>query len=407
MSNNPVRKSHRSARGQVLFPSDYGAAANGTTDDTAAIQAAIDAGAANGAKVFIGGVNLVYRADTTIVVKRRVEVEIGAGVIVRRVVAAAATTPVFRLAGNEARLCGTGRIETEKASPDGVVLIGGPDLSTLANVLSAQLIGVVIAGVKAAGNIGIRIWSSFVASGGATYQNVVSGVTLDGFGTGVYASDVANANEFHGVELKNILDYAYDFYGNTAQRGADENAVLGGFLHASSGATGFRMRNVIYNQVYGFRMEPGGAGLPYNLDATSDFNHLFIIANMSGTGTNLGASNTVLVNGTLVGPIMRAASGTAAAPGVSFAADTSLGLFRQAAGVLSATTSGVEKWRLGTNLSMLTNLQINGNYVEFLERGTPTTPGADIVRLFARDSAGVTQLCFVDSAGTVKVLNTT
>jgi len=389
----------------VLNVRDYGALGNGTTDDTAAIQAAITAVSASGGKVLIpGGTGTTYRCDSTIVIKRRVEVEVAAGAIVRRVTAASSTDPVFRLDGNEAALVGRGRVETEKASPNGVVLIGPAAITDpIVNVLSARVEGIVIAGVKTTGNVGLKLWSTFVANGGATYQNVVRDVTLDGFGTGIYASDVANANEFHGVQWKNILDYCADFYGNTGSRGADENLIVGGFVHSSADVTAIvRMRNTVYNQVLGLRAEPGGTlSKPYDLDATTQNTVIVMSSNMSLGGVDAGTVNLAIINGRV-----GFTAGTGAAPGVSFATDTSTGLFLQAAQVLSLTSGGAERARLGTNLSMLTNLQMNTNYLELTERGsTPSTPGTGVLRLFMRASDDA--LCYVNSAGTVKVVTVT
>lgn len=291
---------------------DYGAVGDGTTDDTAAFQAAIDAVSTNGGKVIAPAVDAgtTYRIDSTVVIKRRVEFEVPAGAIVKRFTAAASTAPVFRLGGNEAALVGQGRVETEKASPDGVVLIGPATLTdSLTNVLSARVRGVVVQGVKATGNVGIKLWSTFVANGGATYQNVVRDVTIDSFGTGVYVSDVANANEFHGCQWKNILDYALDFNANTASRGADENVVVGGFVHASSGVTVVRMQNCIYNQILGLRAEPGGTSVPYNLDATSQENFIQIYHNNAGVGVDSGIRNAIHGRQSFSGGRLAAADG--------------------------------------------------------------------------------------------------
>lgn len=283
---------------------DYGAVGDGTTDDTAAFQAAIDAVSANGGKVIVpaddGGTT--YRLDSTVVIKRRVEVEVAGGAICKRVTAAASTAPVFRLAGNEAALTGNGRVETEKASPNGVVLIGPETItSPLINTLSARVSNIVIKGVKAAGNVGLRLWSSFVANGGATYQNIVRDVTLDFLGTGILISDVANANEFHGIQWKNILDYCVDFNANTAFRGADENAVIGGFVHASANVTCFIFRNCVYNVVMGTRLEPGGTAVAANFDATSLENYVQVMDNLSGAPVDLGTRNTLVAKARYTG----------------------------------------------------------------------------------------------------------
>lgn len=379
---------------------EFGAMGDGVTDDTEAFQDCVDYVSANGGRVIVPGqTGTVFLIYGTVDVKRRVEFEIAAGAIVRRPVESASTAPMFRIAGNEAKLVGNGRIETDKASPSGVILIGPPDLGTLANVLSARVEDLVIRGVKAAGNVSVKLWSSFVSTGGGTYQNTISNLTIDSFGTGILASDVANANDFVNLQMRNILEVGYDFWGNTAFRGADENSVSGGFVHASPGVTCVKMRNAYGNMVSNLRAEPGGAtSKPYDLDATSQGNSIVMLSNMASAGTDLGVDNSVVVNGKL-----RFKNGTAGSPGIAFESDPDVGLFRQAADVLAISTGGVERVRMGANMSMQTNLDLNTNYLGLLERGTtpsaPTTGGA---RLFMRSSDGA--VCLVRPGGAVEPL---
>lgn len=56
----------------------------------------------------------------------------------------------------------------------------------------------------------------------------------------------------------------------------------------------------------------------------------------------------------------------------------------------------------GTNW-ILAGLQL-GQYLDFAEISPPSTPGADVARLYAKDVGGVTKLAFKDHAGTETVL---
>ena len=105
----------------------FGATGDGETDDLAAFT---DALAYSQHVIVPPG---TYRVSDTIVVEgsgtiaNARHLELAAGAYIKRFDTDASTNPVIRLGGNHARLTGLGVIESDNASPRGVVCVGPDD----------------------------------------------------------------------------------------------------------------------------------------------------------------------------------------------------------------------------------------------------------------------------------------
>ena len=98
---------HRMIEGEVVNVKDYGATGDGVTDDTTAIQAAIDAAAAGGGEVYIPSSSLPYVVATTLTIPSGVTVlgDAGHGDGVRTIIEGTMTTGnVFTLTARSAVL---------------------------------------------------------------------------------------------------------------------------------------------------------------------------------------------------------------------------------------------------------------------------------------------------------------
>jgi hypothetical protein len=163
---------------------DFGAAADDTTDDTGAINSAIMAAGASGARY---GHVLVpdgtYRIEGTILIPAGIELELSAGATLHRH-SADGTTPVVRLGGSDAVLRGTGLVQSDAASPRGVVCVGPATLTTSTTINNAKVSHVRIMGAGSGGvqisnvtsNSGIKITTSTAHGLSAGTEVVIDGV---------------------------------------------------------------------------------------------------------------------------------------------------------------------------------------------------------------------------------------
>lgn len=267
----------------VLDVRDYGAAGNGVTDDTAAITAAIAVGAANGAKVILGGVNKTYVASQ-IVLGFRGALEIPTGVTLRRLAGDAQTGPLVLLNRNHGSITGKGTIEALNACPSGVVRIertdGTAEWSRLDNV---QIKG---PGKAVTGSTGV------VLSGTSTFQNRLNGVVISDVDLGVRHEGGANMNHMTDVDFYNIGTTVCDFNGTL------ESSVIGGSVSSSTNVTVFKLRsNATYNRIVGFLAEPGGTATFYDVTAGCLENSFTACtANTTNIGTDLGTRTTQMLN---------------------------------------------------------------------------------------------------------------
>jgi len=304
-----------SASTDIFSVLDYGAVGDGVTDDTAAVNAllsTLDGRTVPGGHVLFPGGH-TYRIDGTIVIKSGATVEIRGGATCSRLTALTnATVPMFQITGEiNARLVGDGYVRTENASPNGVIALGPIDPDTEdVRVFGAKVDGLSLWGVKAEGNVGVALKSSNdLNPNSGMYENVVSNLRLHQFGTGVWLSKGANANEFRNICFFNMLDYAYDLYGNGTHETyfhVAQNRIFGGFVDQSPDCNPIRMRKAATNYVIGFGAEPGWQApydqQPFTMDADCIDNFILMEKQMPNDGIDLGENNVTIVNGVFTVP---------------------------------------------------------------------------------------------------------
>lgn len=277
---------------------DYGAIGDGVADDTAAITSAIAAG---NAVVVPSG---TYRCDTVLTLSANQSLRLMKGATLKRVAAATSTDPVVRLAGNNAALLGEGTVQSEKASPRGVVNIGPTSLTASEVNINWTRIDddITIWGVKANGNIGLCLDSTQPGGGvgfgaGSNYNGNIGGCFIRTVGTGVQVSELCAAHTFGAIRFYEINQYVYHVKGGTA--GASENSYFGGFTHASAGAVVIKCERALYNEFYGVQAEPGAGSVYYNIDANSSAVKIIGRDNCPTAPTDSGTLSELLVNGAL------------------------------------------------------------------------------------------------------------
>jgi len=266
----------------VLNVRDFGAQGDGVTDDTAAIQAALDVTSANGCTVLVPGPNRTYLASQ-LVLRYRCTLEIGAGVTLRRSAGDAQTGPLLVIARNHGRIIGGGLIECLNECPNGILRIERTDgTCEWAHVDSVHIKG---PGRTVAGASGI------VLSGPSTFQNRLNGVTVSDVADGVRMENGANANHCTDLRLYNIGTRAYVLDGTI------ESTVIGGSVLASRDVIVFTLLNgALYNSVLGVAAEPGGTATFWAIDTGClDNSFIGVVDNTALLGHDAGAHTTAVL----------------------------------------------------------------------------------------------------------------
>lgn len=258
-----------------------GAVLDGASDDTAAIQSALD----TFGMAFVPEASV--RIDGTIQIKLEQALFLHPKSELRRVAAASSTDPIVQFYGNHGRIMGNGLLITEKASPLGVLHYGPLLTSTNRNVLWCNA-EVRIEGVQATGNVGCRFNATAPGGGFGTYANRLDG-HIARFGTAVLMENEANANEVRANTYL-ISQYVYHF------DSVVEVGILGGFVHNSADVTVLKFNDVVYASVVGLRAEPGGSAKPYEFTAcTGCYVQMVNNTALGGTDDDATASNTFIL----------------------------------------------------------------------------------------------------------------
>ena len=185
----------------IVSVKDFGAVGDGVTDDTAAIQAALDAHD----NVFVPAGT--HRCDGTIVIAQNKTLVVE-GSLYRLSAYSASTRPVVKLFGNYAALFGYGVgsvVGSQNDSPNGVVLWGAEDPTTeytgfrFATVHNLRIIAFGPTGSSK----GLALQNSQYWIGGALYDGHFSNLHIRNAKTSIYLNRISNANTFNNINAWN------------------------------------------------------------------------------------------------------------------------------------------------------------------------------------------------------------
>jgi hypothetical protein len=279
---------------QTVSVMDFGADPTGTTDSTAAIQAAIN----NSSFVVIPFGT--YRCDSTVVITSSYgtpkNVLSQGATLIRKSASSSNTTPVVQLLGSYGSFNGgNGFVISENNSPSGVVALGQSDATTCNyTAIYWSFSNVNVLGNITAGNantattfqsIGVYIPSSQpqLGSSSTNYFGTIENVTVSGVTIGTWLSDLANGHKFVNFQVRGFSHYGYLFqgaYGNTVYGGfmevnyLDSKIGIGLKTKAYPSAPYASSLQSMYNHIYGITMEFSGTamqGLVIDVDCQGNY----------------------------------------------------------------------------------------------------------------------------------------
>lgn len=265
----------------------------GSIDVSAILQAVLDLG---GDVVLPKG---SYRVDTMLVIPADTALILN-GSTLTRVSAATDTTPVVHLKNSRSKLMG-GTVISQKASPDGVVLVGHRDATSTWNTDNSVMRDVWVKGVQSSGNIGVKLMSSqpYLGPSYSSYFHTIDNVDVRGADQGIFLAEKCNSNQITGCHFWDCMTSAITLSGCYA------NKIEGGFVHTSTngvvgvlllnhGSLAFSTHHADNNAVDRFGVEPGGAssrGVVIGSSCTG--NMIIIMGNVSGGNTISNENNLV------------------------------------------------------------------------------------------------------------------
>ena len=262
-----VTRTAQSKLQETASVKDFGAVGDGITDDTAAINAAINA--SNNVFIPPG----TYRCDGTVTItssyQNRKLVTMTAGTTLQRLSAYSATQdPVVALLGNYGKFDGGGgEIMSENPSPRGVAALGQQDVTGGTNGLYWSFANCDVrckdyATVPASGaTVGVYIPSSQPNEGSnsANYFGTVSNVRVFSASIAYFLTDIANAHTFVNCTIDSFWHYGWYL------RGAYGNTIYGGFINGC-------LQNGGYAIYLGNKLLPSA---PYAASHQSNNNNFF------------------------------------------------------------------------------------------------------------------------------------
>ena len=255
---------------------DYGAVGDGVTDDTAAIQAALDASG----DVFIPEGH--FACESMLELNNEKSLELRAGVKLFRPSSSASTDPVIWVKGSHSALKGAGQavceISTEKKCPNGIVLVGHWDMTVSHNDVNYNTISdFQIKGMQDKGqttgtpDVALLITNPQIGGLSVYFQNITN-LKVRSTNYGIWLKGWANGNLISNIQGHHlgsaIVNEGALFYDN----GGLENNIQGAWLHKSADCIGIKIEKYdntatpggsshsMYRSSYsGVMIEPGGS----------------------------------------------------------------------------------------------------------------------------------------------------
>lgn len=280
---------------QTVSVKDFGAVGDGVTDDTTAIQAALDSGknivVPEGSYAISG--TLLMQVDSQVFEMNGILLRIGAS-----------TAPVIRINCNRAKLFGTGTIYTlSNNTPNGIVLIGPVDPTTdpQANILWNTVRGLSLWGNDDSTSKGL-VFHTKEAYGGTepNYFNWIENNIIQHVHDGIYLISNCNGQMFTNNQFYYVSNHCMSFRGDVGTGGISDCITQGTNVHFSANTTIIYADYVdrcVFSAIGG---EPGGSSKLYNFTANTNSNIFSGYNNASSASINNGTLNSFNVNGTLL-----------------------------------------------------------------------------------------------------------
>jgi hypothetical protein len=220
---------------------DYGAVGDGVTDDTAAIQAALDA--YDDVVIPAGD----FACESMLELNSYKSLELRGGAKLFRPTASTSTDPVVWVKGRDSALKGAGQavsqISTEKKSPNGVVLVGHWDMTVshdnvVHNTISDfKIEGMVDYGqIAGAPDVDLLIQNPQIGGIAAYFQNITN-IMLSQSNYGIWLKGWANGNLISNIQGYTLGSSAVNEGALIYDNGGLDNNIQGLFFHLSPDST--------------------------------------------------------------------------------------------------------------------------------------------------------------------------
>jgi hypothetical protein len=281
---------------------DYGAIGDGTTDDTVAIQNAINEN--NGNLIYfpnsVGG----YKITSTLTLSGHTGTELifsNGGKITANL-----PSNNYAIQFLNCQYCklANAYIYTNQ---NGINLdVGATNNSTYNQILNSVIVnnGTLSATPPSMASLGLNSIGINFASPGVgygNYYNLIADSRISNFATGVYMQNFANANK--------LTQNTVDFYWRGIVIESDENQLVAGYFTNAPGTSLYStecyhignssispVAYATFNTINGTVAEPGNYSLMLNIDRSGN-NSINVISNCSGFQTGTALSTDLIING--------------------------------------------------------------------------------------------------------------